>query len=76
MCNKQKFDKKTAQTVLNDRKTKGKKWSREKRTYYCEECNAWHLTSMEEWEEPIKLEITELKYANKWKKLLRNEETI
>ena len=72
MCNKQKFDKKTAQTILNERLNKGKKWSSEKRTYYCEECNAWHLTSIEEWEEPIQLEITELKYANKWKKLLRN----
>lgn len=71
MCNKQKFDKKTAQTILNERKNKGKKWSREKRYYLCN-CGWYHLTSKEEWEEPIKLNIEELKYANKWKNLQGN----
>jgi len=69
MCNKQNFDKKTAQTALNERKTKGKQWSREKRIYYCEYCNKWHLTSKAEWEEPLQLKLEDLKYADKWKKL-------
>lgn len=69
MCKKVQFSKKEAQTALNERLHKGKKWSREKRIYYCGECNAWHLTSKKEYEEPIKLEIKDLKYANKWKKL-------
>lgn len=69
-CNKNKYDKKTASTILNDRKKKGKKWSREVRYYFCEECQAHHLTSKEEWEEPIKLELDELVYKEKWKELM------
>lgn len=38
MCNKVQFSKKEATTALNERKNKGKKWSREVRIYECTEC--------------------------------------
>lgn len=69
MCKKVQFSKKEAQTALNERKTKGRQWSKEKRIYYCEYCNKWHLTSKEEWEEPIQLIEKDLIYAEKWKTL-------
>ena len=69
MCKKVQFSKKEAQTALNNRKTRGKQWSKECRYYYCEYCNKWHLTSKTEWEQPVKLELGKLKYAKKWKRL-------
>ena len=68
-CHKQQFDKKGCKTILNERKIKGKKWSREVRYYECPICGWWHLTSKDEWEEPIKLELRQLQYAEKWKTL-------
>lgn len=70
VCNKQKYDLKAARTILNERKAKGKKWAREKRYYYCESCLAYHLTSEEEYDERIYLNLEELQYAEKWKDLL------
>lgn len=72
LCKKQQFDLKTAKTILNERKNKGKKWSREVRYYLCPHCNFYHLTSKEEYVEPVKLELEELKYAEKWKSLQEN----
>ena len=69
-CKKQQFDLKTAKTVLNERKNKGKQWSREKRYYYCNKCGFYHLTSEEEWIEPKEIKLEDLKYAEKWKTLL------
>lgn len=63
MCDKSKYSKKEALTIINkiqrhehrkDKhgvvhcKMKEYKWRKEKRIYQCAECNAWHLTSMEE----------------------------
>ena len=47
-CHKEKFDKKTAKTILNKCK---KEHRPECRIYECPECNAWHLTSEEEYED-------------------------
>lgn len=69
-CNKQCYDKKTAKTILNDRKSKGKKWSREKRIYECPECGEWHLTSEEEWEERVYLKEDDLIFKSKWEELM------
>ncbi len=68
-CSKQQFTKKEAKTVLNHCK---KEHRNECRIYECPECNFWHLTSLEIYEEPIKLELEDLKYAEKWKCLLGN----
>lgn len=58
MCNKKCFTKKEAQSALNhnsrpardgnsQRGKRRHKYRREKRKYYCEECNAWHLTKLD-----------------------------
>lgn len=51
MCYKIKFNKREAQTVLNNnrerRGLKSHRGRKEIRAYQCEECNMWHLTSME-----------------------------
>lgn len=53
-CQKKSYDKKGAQTALNKihesfgNHKKRYKRSKEVRYYYCEQCNAWHLTSMGE----------------------------
>lgn len=66
MCRKVKFTKKEAETFLKHI-DHANQCRREKRAYYCEYCNAWHLTSQEE-----RVEILDIKpiYEDKWKKLL------
>ena len=66
VCRKQGYEKKTAQSILNERKAKGKKWSREKRIYECPICFKWHLTSMEEY---TPLELIDLIFKDEWEKL-------
>ena len=66
ICNKQQFNKKEALTVLNHCKNEHRK---ECRIYECPICNTWHLTSKEEHEERVVLELAELVYAEKWKSL-------
>lgn len=72
MCSKEKFDLKSAKTVINHAKNQHKKWRREVRYYFCDYCNCYHVTSKEEYEPPVKLNLEELKYAEKWKTLLEN----
>jgi len=46
MCTKIKYNKREAQTALNFLHSKRKfKCRREKRYYHCDDCNGWHLTS-------------------------------
>lgn len=48
MCGKQRFSKKEAGTILNYIKKHGRKKNskrKEKRYYFCDECNSYHLTS-------------------------------
>jgi hypothetical protein len=70
ICKKRKFDKKTAKSILN-RNAKGcGSWRREVRYYECPICKSWHLTSLQEYEEPVKLGLEELSYKEHWKLLL------
>jgi hypothetical protein len=69
MCYKRQYSKKEALSILNDRKSKHKKWAKETRIYQCPdaECNnLWHLTSKTE---HFEVEVIELKYKEQWKKL-------
>lgn len=57
MCNKIKYTKREAQTALNFLfKKRNFKNRREKRIYHCPECNMWHLTSKDLYEEDPKQE--------------------
>ena len=47
MCKKEPFKLSQALYILRNIFRK-KKYRREKRAYYCNKCNAWHLTSQEE----------------------------
>ena len=66
MCNKEKFDKKSAQTALNHCK---KEHRNEKRIYECNKCGWWHLTSDEEYVEKVYLGEEDLLFKEKWMKL-------
>lgn len=67
-CNKEKFDKKTAKTILNQCKKEHRK---ECRIYTCDICEGgvWHLTSQETYEEVQILKLEELTFCEKWKEL-------
>lgn len=69
MCDKKCFTKIEAQSALNHNKHSGKQYRKEQRMYYCEDCNAWHLTSREDLRDTVSVEIWE----DKWEKFLNNE---
>lgn len=69
VCRKQQFDKKTALTILNERKSNRRKYAKECRIYECPICNKWHLTSMEEYDERIELKEEDLIFCSLWKRL-------
>jgi len=71
MCEKEKFSKKSAKTIINHAKKQNKKWRREKRCYFCDVCEAWHVTSKEEYEEIIPIKLEELSYKDKWMNLMK-----
>ena len=72
MCNKQKYSKKEAKTVLNHCKgNKRKNYRNECRIYECLECDSWHLTSKEEWEQSTQLTLDDLKQKQEWLKLMK-----
>lgn len=58
------FTKQQAAKALEQIKL-GKQYRKEDRTYYCEECKAWHLTSMPAYTKPGKVI---LKFKDKFKK--------
>lgn len=63
-CGKKVLTKREAEGALNKAKSHKRKYRREKRMYYCDGCNGWHLSSIEEWvEEPIKVDILEPFFA-------------
>ena len=67
MCTKQCFSLKTAKTILNEvKRNKNKQWRHEKRYYFCNLCNSFHLTSQEEYNEIIPLSLEELQFKDKW----------
>lgn len=68
-CHKEKYDKKSAVTVLNHCK---KQHRPECRVYECNECIGWwHLTSEEEYDERMYLNEEELVFKDKWKELMK-----
>jgi len=70
MCSKQGFTKKECQTILNQNKFKNKKkYRKECRFYYCKECNTYHLTSDEEYNERVYLTEKDLVFQSQWDKL-------
>jgi hypothetical protein len=71
MCTKVRYDKRDAQTALNNALVSKKKRRKEKRIYYCEACKAWHLTSKENEKKPdIQIAI---KHKDKWIELMNNK---
>ncbi len=70
MCNKLPFTKRDAETALKWNKKSSKQYRKEVRHYYCEEHNAWHLTSKEyaPSEEMGDLEL--ILEKDRWEKLL------
>lgn len=74
MCSKNRYNKKEAQTVLNETfRNRNKKWRREKRYYFCNVCSCWHLTSDEEYNEREIIPLEDLIYKNEWVKLRKGE---
>lgn len=71
ICNKRKFSKREAKSVLNVLKNSDKSWRRETRYYHCPLCNNWHLTSKDSEDREIK----EIKLVNEdqWLKLLNKD---
>lgn len=65
-CSKEKFDKKSAKTVLNHCKKEHRK---ECRIYECPECKCWHLTSQEEYFLIEEIPINELIFCKRWQEL-------
>lgn len=75
VCNKQKYDKKTAQTILNERQKNKRKFAKEIRIYECNICkDCWHLTSRLEYNEKVYIPIEELIYKNEWIKLKKESD--
>jgi hypothetical protein len=68
MCGKLKLTKREAQHAIKKAGKNRKQYRREKRFYYCEMCNAWHLTSQEyaPYEEPVPLQ-----YEKAWVDLIQ-----
>lgn len=67
MCRKERFDKRTAKTVLNQCR---KEHRPECRIYECDKCVGWwHLTSEMEYNEKIYLTEEDLIFRDKWEQL-------
>lgn len=66
MCSKKCYTKKLALTILNERKSKGKKWAKECRVYFCNFCQSHHLTSQEEYFEKEEIDLI---FKDEWEKL-------
>lgn len=70
MCNKLSFTKKQSELAIKKAKKSSKQYRKECRNYYCEECNAWHLTSKEEFVEGE--ENFNILYKDRWDRLLKD----
>ena len=74
MCKKVKLTKKEANAFLKEVKKWRNSYRKEKRSYYCEECQAWHTTSKDFIEEFERVEeISDPTYLEQWNKLLNND---
>ena len=73
MCNKVRFTKKDADAAIKHNKRAHNQYRKEVRDYYCEDCNAWHLTS-KPFVPPEEIsDITEVVDKERWEKLLKQE---
>lgn len=72
-CTKVAFSKKIAGSTLKANKHHPKQYRKECRSYYCQQCNAWHLTSMENKTPPQATDV-KLIERERWEKLLNNKE--
>lgn len=70
-CSKVKYSLREARSVLNEAKSKHKKYRREIRVYHCNLCNAHHLTSKKEHEEVEVIPLEELVYKDEWLSLMK-----
>ena len=68
-CDKKCFTKKEAKSAIDAAK-KGANYRREKRMYFCHQCNCWHLTKREYTPEP---QTTHLSKFKDWLKLLKRK---
>ena len=74
MCRKNGYSLKEARTVLNEAKrNKNKKYRKETRYYFCENCQSYHLTSQEEYYEKEIIPLEELIYKEEWVNLMKKE---
>lgn len=69
MCAKKCLTKSEAAAILKHNKHHSKQYRKEQRSYYCKDCNSWHLTSQEDLTETLEIKIINKK---RWKKLLMN----
>ena len=72
MCVKVKYSKKDAKATLKYLKQQYAQYRKEVRYYYCDECNAWHLSSKVTGESGAPKEIP-LRFESKWKQFLENQ---
>jgi len=73
MCTKVQLTKKQAVEALRVLSNCRKQYRKEKRYYYCQDCNAWHLTSMADKVPPLKTDI-DLVHTDKWLNILHAKE--
>lgn len=69
-CHKKSFTKREAEYVVSHNVRPAKQYRRECRLYYCDIHNAWHLTSDEQEDTTIDIEIT---YKSEWERLLEHD---
>lgn len=72
ICGKKIFTKREAEAILKKKGRSRKRGKKEKRMYYCEPCNGWHLTSQEEEPKLVQNNISK-KFKKQWEKLLKNK---
>jgi len=71
MCFKRQFSKQQALNALEKVKTKGRPWRKESRSYYCDSCGFWHLTSDAKTPDITIIKPQTLSFSKKWKKILK-----
>lgn len=72
LCVKNKLTKKEARTALNVAHHHRKKYRKEVRTYFCGQCQAWHLTSLGK---SLSLSVEEKRNCNHTKTKIQSKTT-
>ena len=74
-CNKSKYrNKVTVLTKINSLVRTGR-WNRKDksaRSYYCDFCKAWHISSLKEYEPEIEKIDISVSYKDRWDTILKN----